>query len=195
MGTVLDDEAQRANKLDDRQKTLKEAEIAVKRGKEEVYSEREQNRLKTEHNTSVERQLILRQEQMDQDVMRRVNNILLHERKHNESEIEKLNLEIQHVNTLTGTVSQKYNKLKAEFDSMLKELKQQEVLVVQISQEKAELALELHEKMERARETHEHTQHESQSKIEDLTCRVADLKYSLETSQIKLSELQKHHGT
>jgi hypothetical protein len=92
-------------------------------------------------------------------------------------------------------VSQKYNKLKAEFDSMLKELKQQEVLVVQISQEKAELALELHEKMERARETHEHTQHESQSKIEDLTCRVADLKYSLETSQIKLSELQKHHGT
>ena len=55
--------------------------------------------------------------------MRRVNNILMSERKHNDSEIEKLNLEITHVNTLTGVISQKYNKLKAEFDSILKELK------------------------------------------------------------------------
>ena len=60
MGVVLDDEAQRVNKLDDRQKTLKEAEIAVKRGKEEVQSEREQNRLKAEHNIAVERKHILR---------------------------------------------------------------------------------------------------------------------------------------
>jgi hypothetical protein len=94
MGNLLEDEAQRIHKLDERERALKEGEINLKRTKDEIYATTSMNRIKEDDNTKTEHKLIIRQEEIDGELQRRINSILENERADNSDQITKYESEI-----------------------------------------------------------------------------------------------------
>ena len=94
MGNLLEDEAQRIHKLDERERALKEGEISLKRTKDEIYATTSMNRIKEDDNTKTEHKLIIRQEEIDGELQRRINSILENERADNSDQITKYESEI-----------------------------------------------------------------------------------------------------
>jgi len=100
MGNLLEDEAQRIHKLDERERALKEGEMTLKRSKDDLQSAVSHNRMKEDGNTKTEHKLIFRQDEIDGELQRRINNILENERADNSDQLSKYEIEIQHVNGL-----------------------------------------------------------------------------------------------
>jgi hypothetical protein len=100
MGNLLEDEAQRIHKLDERERALKEGEMTLKRSKDDLQSAVSINRNKEDNNTKTEHKLIFKQEEIDNELQRRINSILENERTDNSDQVSKYEEEILHVNGL-----------------------------------------------------------------------------------------------
>ena len=94
MGNLLEDEAQRIHKLDERERALKEGEMTLKRSKDDLQSAVSINRNKEDNNTKTEHKLIFKQEEIDNELQRRINSILENERTDNSDQISKYEEEI-----------------------------------------------------------------------------------------------------
>jgi hypothetical protein len=94
MGNLLEDEAQRIHKLDERERALKEGEMTLKRSKDDLQSAVSINRNKEDNNTKTEHKLIFKQEEIDNELQRRINSILENERTDNSDQVSKYEEEI-----------------------------------------------------------------------------------------------------
>ena len=80
--------------------SLKEGEMTLKRSKDSLQSAVSINRNKEDNNTKTEHKLIFKQEEIDNELQRRINSILENERTDNSDQVSKYEEEILHVNGL-----------------------------------------------------------------------------------------------
>ena len=151
MGQMLEEEATKADKVDDKQRSIQITQTELKMQKQELETEREKLLIQISANQKLSLELKEKQEQVDQELEHRINNIMQNERHEHERALKSAEREIFEVNRTLATVQASIEKkqkdmlaLQQEYDAMAKK-------VTVLFEEKANLSIEVHNKVENER--------------------------------------------
>ena len=104
MGQLLEDEVTKVDKIADRERALHFGETELKVQKQEFETQREKLLIEIQANEKLSLQLSEKQDQVDQELERRISNIMENERHKHERALKEAEREIFEVNKSLATM-------------------------------------------------------------------------------------------
>ena len=104
MGQLLEDEVTKVDKIAERERALHYGETELKVQKQEFETQREKLLIEIQANEKLSLQLTEKQDQVDQELERRITNIMENERHKHERALKEAEREIYEVNRSLATM-------------------------------------------------------------------------------------------
>ncbi len=104
MGQMLEEEASKGDKVDEKQRSVQVTQTELKVQKQELETEREKLLIQIAANQKLSLELKEKQDQVDQELEHRIQNIMANERHQHERALKSAEREILEVNRTLATV-------------------------------------------------------------------------------------------
>ena len=190
MGKLLEDEMNKGSKLDERERVVKQTELAARTLKQELLGEREKQTQVLQANEKLKSELREKQEQLDGELEIRIGNIMESERHEHQRATKEIEREMLEVNRTLATVRAEGVAREKDFSAARTENLLFQRQIKQLMAEKAEIATSLYEKIERERNAFDASAKEQAQEIEDLTEQVRNLGFSLNNSHDRANDFE-----
>ena len=110
MGQLLEDEVTKVDKISDRERAVQFAETELKMQRQEFETQREKLLIEIQANERLGMQIQEKQDQVDQELERRISNIMENERHQHERALKDAEREIFEVNKSLATMQAQHEK-------------------------------------------------------------------------------------
>ena len=163
MGQLLDDEVTKVDKIAERERALKIGETELKVSRQELATSREKLLIEKQANQKLSLELREKQDQVDQELQQRINNIMENERHDHQRALREAEKEIFDVNKTLATMQALSEKKQKDMIALQQEHKALQKQVQLLFDEKANHTVEMSNKIEQERQNSDLLQRESAS--------------------------------
>ena len=123
MGQLLDDEVTKVDKIAERERALKIGETELKVSRQELATSREKLLIEKQANQKLSLELREKQDQVDQELQQRINNIMENERHDHQRALREAEKEIFDVNKTLATMQALSEKKQKDMIALQQEHK------------------------------------------------------------------------
>ena len=123
MGQLLDDEVTKVDKIAERERALKIGETELKVSRQELATSREKLLIEKQANQKLSLELREKQDQVDQELQQRINNIMENERHDHSRALREAEKEIFDVNKTLATMQALSEKKQKDMIALQQEHK------------------------------------------------------------------------